>query len=223
IEAKEIFGHSFNKSLALTYQVNDALTTASLINWDKNYVLDTTFNADYVLSEALKTGAELSTADVAADANWRSKFFANYVEGIYTADLTKYMNDEENDNDMIVELTVRPKDFNLFDVNVSPYADFAYKVSDENTSNHALGVDLEKALFEHATLTANYEHANRDYDLEEDGIAGTRITKSIGVNYQINSDLDAGVNYEELDFAAAEATTDNYNVRKASAGVELAF
>ncbi|MEJ6951832.1 S-layer homology domain-containing protein [Natronospora cellulosivora (SeqCode)] len=234
----------FNKSVKLSLPVTDNLATSSLFEFDNENELTSTFeanyeasrlaanakvnmpgfgfgeanhehNAEFTFNDALKAGAETEKEN---EGEWESKLYANFEQGILTADLTKYMNQE--DDALVAEGTVRPNSVNLFDVTFSPYAEAGYRMASENAMNYAVGVDFEKALNDYATLTGNYEHADKNYGVD---LAGVRIMTGLGVNYQITADLDASLNYEGLRFTDAENGDDNYRVRKATAGLDLAF
>lgn len=236
----------FDKSADFDYSVTETLTTGALLELDKDNELTTTldaaydtdkldatgemvmppagdtemlFTADYVLSEELSAGAEMANTDVAAGSNWRNKFTAEYEKGIVTADFTMYMNDADNNDDMVINGYVTPDAVEMAGFALSPYAEAGFKLtSPNNQMNYLVGVDAEKALSEYATFTGKYEYANKEFGVD---LPGLKVTQNFGVDYSITEDLAANLNYENLTFE--DDGTNDYNVKKASVGVELSF
>lgn len=234
-------------TLDLDYAVSEALTVGAAFENDLNADLLTTtldanyegdkltataelvkagsadfthlYTAGYTVSEALSIGAEMANTDVEAGANWRNKFTAEYAQGILAADFTKYLNDADNTDDMIINGSVTPDAVVLAGFNVAPYAEAGYKVSADNYKNYAVGVNADKALSEAATFTAKYEYADKEFGVNN---AGTAKTTELGLDYSITEDLTANFSYVNLDFDA-DVAADSYEVKKASVGVELAF
>jgi len=211
-------------NLKMTFDANyEAGSLAATAEVVKDGSLDLThkYTADYKLSDALSVGAVVKNNRV----EWGEQFTANYAQGIFAADFTKNIDFDDDDNsataglnDMTINGSVTPAAVAIASFNVAPYAEGGYKLDGSNTFvNYAVGVNADKALSEAATLTAKYEYADKEFGVDMPGI---KKTTELGLDYSITEDLTAAFDYVNLDF---EDGANDYSVKKASVGVELAF
>ncbi len=186
--------------------------------YEKADAFDKFVGVTYQVSPAVDVGAKY-TFDV--NNELAHLYTANYAQGIVTAGLEKYIDNPDDDDDTILTASITPDAYDLYSVLVTPYADFGYKIdasASENFTNYAVGVDAEKAMSEKATLTGKLEYADKEFDVDN---AGIKVTKEIAFEYLLTEDVSATASYLNMDFTGDVA--DDYNVKKATAGVSVAF